>query len=524
MPPTYNLVESPFIPCSIGERVEMLGLRDTLLRAHEIRELRDPSPLVTLALHRLLLAIIYRVAGSPRGTSDWQERWEKERFDSASFEAYFDKWRHRFDLFDSKWPFYQDTAYTAKDPGGANQVVRELSRGNNATLFDHTHEDPSPVLPAGLMARALIAEQAFAIGGGKSELGYTSSAPAAGGVLVLVQSECLFGTLLLNLFPHGTDYEDYFDTDVKTDRPSWEADSRPILGHSSASGYLDYLTWQSRSVKLHPLDSGEVQCLSYAAGRKFEPSGIVFEPMSPYEAPDADTDFRPVRYSKSKDLWRDCASLFHFDADANSSRRFLPPQNLRWIRTLSGDGILPSGECYGISTFGLCTDKAKVNFWRHETLPLPLDYLSDPNLVGDLKRAIALAESVGDLVRFSVATVAKLTLTADPTKSADKNRQWQMVDAIGADALYWSRLERPFREFLVRLPGELIHRQRQARHWLGELKREATRAYSEAAKLPQLDARGQRAVIEGEAQLYRGLAKIENSSPDLKPTVAEVIT
>ena len=46
--------------------------------------------------------------------------------------------------------------------------------------------------------------------------------------------------------------------------------------------------------------------------------------------------------------------------------------------------------------------------------------------------------------------------------------------------------------------------------------------YREAAELPQLDARGQRAVIEGEAQLNRGLAKIENSSPDLKPTNAEV--
>lgn len=58
----FNLIDEPWIPCIAldGQSIEY-GIRDTLLKAHELREICDDSPLVTVALHRLLLAILYRI-------------------------------------------------------------------------------------------------------------------------------------------------------------------------------------------------------------------------------------------------------------------------------------------------------------------------------------------------------------------------------------------------------------------------------------------------------------------------------
>ena len=45
MPFTFNLTESPFIPCVMADgKLRESGLLDTLLQAHAIREIRDGSP------------------------------------------------------------------------------------------------------------------------------------------------------------------------------------------------------------------------------------------------------------------------------------------------------------------------------------------------------------------------------------------------------------------------------------------------------------------------------------------------
>ncbi len=71
----FNLVDKPWIPCirQDGQVVE-LSLRDTLAQAHTLRELGGESPLVTVALHRLLLAILHRVYG-PQGYDAWHDLW-----------------------------------------------------------------------------------------------------------------------------------------------------------------------------------------------------------------------------------------------------------------------------------------------------------------------------------------------------------------------------------------------------------------------------------------------------------------
>src|SRR5262245_59144455 len=91
-------------------------------------------------------------------------------------------------------------------------------------------------------------------------------------------------------------------------------------------------------------------------------------------------------------------------------------------------------------------------------------YLTDKDLVASLKGALDLAKDVGDAVRGAAATVAS-RLLAPGERSPDKKQLWATVDSIGADTLYWSRLELPFREFLVRLPGDSAHQKQEIDSW-----------------------------------------------------------
>src|SRR4051794_14370177 len=105
--PSFNLVDEPWIPCLlVGGEARELSLVNTLLRSTEIREVFDPSPLVTVALHRLLLAVLHRSFG-PDNLAAWAELWRHGEWDRAALETYLGQWRERFDLFGAEWPFYQ---------------------------------------------------------------------------------------------------------------------------------------------------------------------------------------------------------------------------------------------------------------------------------------------------------------------------------------------------------------------------------------------------------------------------------
>ena len=125
---SFNLVTERWIPCvrPDGTRVT-LNLEDTLSQAHELREIHDDSPLVTVTLHRLLLAILHHIFG-PEDAAAWTELWQGGRgyFDPRKVHEYFRDPAHpkrfsRFDLFDSERPFYQTAEM---------KLVREVTNEN----------------------------------------------------------------------------------------------------------------------------------------------------------------------------------------------------------------------------------------------------------------------------------------------------------------------------------------------------------------------------------------------------------
>ena len=104
---SFNLVHQPFVPCRrMDGSFAELSLLEAFGEAHRIQAISDNSPLVTAALHRLLLAILHRVVG-PATPQDWAALWQEhgKGLPVERIRDYLLRWEHRFDLFDESHPF-----------------------------------------------------------------------------------------------------------------------------------------------------------------------------------------------------------------------------------------------------------------------------------------------------------------------------------------------------------------------------------------------------------------------------------
>jgi CRISPR system Cascade subunit CasA len=501
--PSYNLVDEPFVPCLTADGTAAeLGLRDCLGRAHELRELWDGSPLVTAALHRLLLAVLHRVFGPP-DLPEWKNLWAAGRFAPARLDDYWRRWRGRFDLFHPDHPFYQTAGLVTQNPLPASALFEELAGGNNATLFDHTVSDPPAAAPASRAARGLVARQQYALGLGISPActvrgkqvpqGNRKDGPMARGMVLLVRGENLFQTLLLNL----TAYQP-----SSADVPAWERDDpEAVVRTDQPYGRVDLLTWQSRRLLLGPPDASlAVTRVHFVQGRDLSKDAV--DGMKPYVASD-DRGWVPLPMSEGRAVWRDSSTLF-----ALARRAERPAEALNWVARAMKEGTLPRRARYVLSIFGVCYQPGKatsVELWRHDRLPLQVEYLDDVDLVEDLRRGLEVAERVGAALRDAVRDMAAAML-APGGGHADRKRVDGVVAELAPERAYWSTLEVPFRRFLDALAGA-ADPDAVVRDWVcHELTGRAWAAFDRTAGHLDGSARLLRAVTRGRHRLARGLA------------------
>ena len=418
----FNLVDEKWIPCIMldGTRNEK-SIKEVILEASDIKELFDNSPLVTVALHRLLLAILHRNFG-PENEGEWGKLWNNGtgNWDTDKLLSYLTKCHDHFDLFDEKYPFYQcpSMPVSTTDAKGksksyaksAANLIHELVTGDNATLFDHTIKDKPPTISLAEAARFLVAFQAFAVGGlltfeiGQEPKFYKSAdnAPLVKGAVSLVQGENLFQTLMLNLHKYNGNEAVPFEIKPE-DCPAWECEDETIPDDRYPKGYLDLLTWQSRRIRLIPeqdtTNKTIIRQVVIMKGNQF-PDGYSLhkkETMLAYrqipKPSKGQEPWPPVAFLEDKALWRDSINLFQSVEEERTI-----PMTLGWISDLVEEAILPSQAVFNLSMMGLVTSKAKISLWRHERLPLPLKYLQDDKLLSNLKEALELAEDTGKLL------------------------------------------------------------------------------------------------------------------------------
>ena len=515
---SFNLIDRPWIlGTRLDGRMEEFSLRETLAQAHELRGVQGDSPLETASLYRLLLAVIHSVLRGPKNKNAWAELWNAKQFDMSKFDAYFKKWHTRFDLFDKERPFYQVKLNKDGREKTSNDVMPDVASGTNATLFSHTTDENKIALSPSKAARTLLVMQTTSIAGGWGMAPKESSdAPWGRGVIFLTEDDTLFRTVMLNLFK-------YPDSDVmassKEDVPAWESENPFKPQREEPLGYLDFLTWQNRHASLIPEGdekSPAVREMIISQGLKLKAD--VLDPMKHYRI-DEKKGYLFHRFSEERSLWRDSAALFKVHNPTTTR----PPQAFYWLANLADEEAIQKHQTYRFMALGMANDQAKIEFYRHETFPLPLKYLQDDELIEQLSDALAYAENAARALWVAGNRLALLIVapTADGKPPQDiskltKQDANKLYQHYGAERFFWSNLEVPFYEFLQTMPED----ESALTRWKETLQETAWEALKNAERMAGENTKALKAATRAEGVLYGELKKLFPESQPQKEVPA----
>jgi CRISPR system Cascade subunit CasA len=506
---SFGLTQEPWLPCETldGTRVE-LSLFDALRCAHELRSLDDSSPLVTAALHRLLLAVLHRCFG-PRDIDEWKRLYAAGRFDPQKLKAYLTQWSDRFDLLHSTQPFYQciDENMVKFEADAPSRLVFERSNyGAPVNLFAHRPTTFDDKLGFADAARLLVAFQAFTPGGLIRKSGEPLSAKAAPlnrGAVVLVTGTSLFETLLCNLLVYRPQDGLPIPGDPRTDIPAWERDGSRTISNDPPAGWLDLLTWQSRRVLLKTDTANQfVTGVVVAVGRSSDTP--IRDPMLAWKESEK-VGLMPVSLSPERAFWRDAHALvLSAKIGVRGILKVQRPSAVDLVARTELRGLVPLDRRFSLNLFGMAGDQARILSVGRECLPVATKIMADSDLGGGVKEAILGAEIGSSSLSFALETVARRVLAAGEREPAPASVT-NLVKSGGGQQMYWARLGHDFVTFLDILPTAAS----TARVGFTSAIRHAARhAFEQVARDTGPQANSPRAIVEGERQLRRGLARL----------------
>lgn len=435
---TFNLVDQPWISVvSRDWQRRDVSLTELFTSWRTLREVQADNPPTTLALYRFLLAILHRAYQGPKNIDHWEEI---RKDDGKKAIAYLDQWRDRFDLFHSEYPFMQDASINEKDAGEV-YLASVLHGNNTSTVFCHEHQWSSALLTISEAARLVLRLHNFDTGGRKT--GATDSAavlPLMDAANVLVRGDTLYETLLLNLMEYDP-ARDKPSPVTGDDLPCWEAKSQKPKERIPA-GYIDYLTYQWRRVKLFVQDGQVVKVALHPGDRV--PKNVS---TSQWECGIAyiktKKGLMTVRLNSSRSLWRDSA-VFLQSSDEVSSR----PRILDWVAILKAEEGLIESNIH-LQVLGLNVDNAKPLGWSGQQFAAPLIYLTDKSLWQELSKAITIAEDHQQIFRsFRGSPYHALA------EALNKNDAGSFAASLDGESRYWATLDRAFQELLQALPTD----------------------------------------------------------------------
>ncbi|MFH1217307.1 MAG: type I-E CRISPR-associated protein Cse1/CasA [Pseudomonadota bacterium] len=455
----FNLIDEKWIPVRfLDGTYDELGVRETLLRSQEIAAIEDPSPLVVAALHRFLLAVLYRALEGPTDIDQAMVLF-KTGLPAEKITAYLEKWRDRFWLFDEKYPFGQIPTFKPKKWRAWASLAVEHNADTAKVLFDHTNEaEPGSISPAEAI-RLLLATQTFAVSTGKSEISHTGTAPSAGSMMVIPIGLNLLDTLHFCLIPQNrmvmradipiwekeTESLEYLKTKIKvTDKKSGNEKDRTV--EREATGVVDLYVWRTRSIVFKESCTGRVSHLGFASGVGYKES-LDCDPMLVYTIKEiADKGVKDKVKKKfsvqfeEKGVWRDFDSLLPDDTG-------LAPKVIEHAAILTKKdqsrfprGLLVLGQRY-------FPPRPNVVFWRKEFFALPEAISGDRNIRQEIHDLLVDAENGADVLNAACEAFAK-DMIGHGIRKIEKTDVSDFVKQLSAPPCYWATLESRFHEIL----------------------------------------------------------------------------
>jgi CRISPR system Cascade subunit CasA len=318
---SFNLCTEPWIPVRAHSSVQLVSLETALLNARAFQRLEHSSPLVTVAVYRLLLAVLHRALEGPNRPED-AARWYREGFPAERIQTYLRRWHEHFDLFGAH-PFMQvpDLPLEPSLTDHWSRLAAERGSGNTSFLFNDRLRENVPSasdgIPPAEAALRLLEHQTFSLGGLVKRLGVTAmpAAPSASAALVIAAGDNLLETLALNLVP-------YTAMDRGLDSPVWERDPvrfKQLEGGFKAAmrGITDRYSWTPRAIRLKR-DGDAVRFMIFAPGAALDGDGEK-EPMAAALI-GRDGEPRTLGLREGRGLWRDFHALVPKPDGASSIR------------------------------------------------------------------------------------------------------------------------------------------------------------------------------------------------------------
>jgi len=488
----FNLIDEKWIPVRLpdGSRVE-LGIRETLLRSTEITEIEDPSPLVVAALHRFLLAVLYRALEGPTNIDEARNLF-RNGLPANKISEYLEKWRDRFSLFDDKYPFAQNVNVPPDKLEPWTKLTAEYNATSNKVLFDHTDaKGPEERSPAEC-ARWLLTTMSFSIAGGR---GYYPS-PSPNAMMCIPLGENLQKTLINCLAPYRN------RAIMIEDSALWEREpvALPLSSPKRvALGYADLYSWSSRLCLLEESATGNVSTIRFMAGQGFENPSSNQDPMQPYKR-DKKLGILPIQFREDRGTWRDFDSLLPDDED-------LAPLTVLHATRLS----TPKSNSMPISllVLGLRYEppSANVSFWRMERFIFPEVLRTDRSIRREIKTLLTDAEETQKSLWLACKSFARDILSHGGREPTGKDLS-TFIDQMSLYSGYWSSLEAAFQKIL-RDYTQNISSDEIRSDWLKHVRDAMTKAWERhRASVSMSDAWTIRAIVRAESSISKKLKQL----------------
>lgn len=366
--PSFNVLTEPWIPViRVDGSREEVGIMPCLRQAHEIREIRDPSPIVEFGLYRLLVAFVLDALimadQRPEDPMDLRELIREGSFPPTILDEYVAACGDVFDLFDPDRPFLQDPRATG-EAKSTFDFYPVFPTGANVVHFAH-QTSADQVLSATEYARQLTSVSPFNV---KVKTGSPRTIVGDPPVYALPAGNTLFETILLNVpLPRPT-----FTRQQERDLgPLWR--TCPNADQATTTPCQSF-TWPCRSLCCEEPKSGLVTAIRNAKGLSAlrdwqDPSSAVFL---------GDDKTRHLRIEEGHPLWLDAGPLALLRSGVcrrwSKERAFVGPEVVANASEAISDADLR------IRFYGLRTDQAKVFEWTKAAFRIPVALRQRPRV------------------------------------------------------------------------------------------------------------------------------------------------
>ena len=416
MKPSFNLLDRGWIPVVFPDgSIQELGIRETLEKAHELREISDPSPLEEYSVYRFL-GLFLMDALRPRKKSSIRNLLREGKFDKEQIEKYIAQCQSEgvsFDLFDESKPFLQTSwgQDFKKDMKPVDVLDCTAPSGNNHTHFCHAGRER---IQASEAARLLLNTYLFCTAAAQ---GYPSGVYGAPPLFSVIKGGNLFETLVSLLVPTDIIGIPFDDPPVLWRRTA------PIQPKASigSTSWLQGLLFPTRIVQLVPDEDGSVIGVCLSQGENYANKETWRDPGATYRTDKEGKPF-PLRPHADAPIWRNVCDILDIPGEHASLI-------LRLYQSLHPD------ETVHLTLYGAETNQASYLSVQRHDFSFPLR-LAESERIELLSKCIEAAHRMYRALRRALSDVGVIPSASVSTAlgnydKACEERFWAMCDRAG---------------------------------------------------------------------------------------------